>query len=62
MLRLFLQLITQRMGGQADGLAETSRILPKILAAADDLAQSAPRVVLGPMHIWRLRLLEVALR
>ena len=62
MMRLFRQFATQRMGGQADKLAQTSQTLPEVLAAADDLAQSEPRVMLGPMHIWRLRLLEAALR
>ena len=63
-LRLFHQFAAQRgvLGGHADALARTSRILPKVMAAADDLAQSEPRVMLGPMHIWRMRLLEVTLR
>ena len=55
-------MLAQLRGGQADEVAQTSRILPTILAMVDDLAQSEPRVVLGPMHIWRMRLLEVAFR
>lgn len=61
-LRLLHQMLAQLRGGQADEVAQTSRILPTILAMVDDLAQSEPRVVLGPMHIWRMRLLEVAFR